>query len=257
MNGFCPLASGSKGNSMYLGTKDTKVLIDAGISVKQLAARLQEIQVDIEDIDAVLVTHEHTDHVKGLSALCSKYGIPVFANSETAKAILPYCTQVPKFKIFSTGETFEFGDIEIHPFSIQHDAMDPVAFTFQIGPLKVGLCTDLGFASTLVVHQLQDCDYLCIEANHQPSMVHASSRPMVYKQRVLSRQGHLSNEASAELISSVFHEKLKHVYLAHLSSECNAPDLALKIVEETLNKNQQRTSLSIAYQEQISQPVLF
>lgn len=252
MKGFCPLASGSKGNAIYLGTGETKILIDAGISLKALRTRLEEIKVDPSDIDAVLVTHEHSDHIKGLSALCGKYDIPVFANSETAKAIVSSFAQIPRFKIFSTGETFEFGDIEIHPFSIQHDAIDPVAFTFKIGSLKVGLCTDLGFASSLVLHQLKDCDYLCLEANHQPSMVHACSRPFVYKQRVLSRQGHLSNEASAEVISAVFHDQLKHVYLAHLSSECNSPDLALKIVEETLGQRGQKTQISIAYQDQIS-----
>lgn len=257
MKGFCPLASGSKGNAIYLGTDQTKILIDAGLSLKSLTARLAEIQVDIADIDAVLITHEHTDHIKGLSALCNKWGIPVFANRETAQAIVPSCRQIPKFKIFSTGETFQFGDIEIHPFSIQHDAMDPVAFTFRLDSLKVGLCADLGFASSLVLHQLQNCNYLYLEANHQPSMVHSSLRPMVYKQRVLSRQGHLSNEDSAEVISHVYHKELRHVYLAHLSSECNTPELALKIVGETLEKRDQVVSLSVACQDVPSLPMYF
>ena len=257
MKGFCPLASGSKGNAIYLGTEKTKILIDAGISVKDLTARLQTINVDLSEIEAVLITHEHGDHIRGLSALCSRLGIPVFANKETAQAIIPLCREVPKFKIFSTGETFLFGDIEIHPFSIQHDAMDPVAFTFQFDGLKVGLCADLGFASSLVLSRLQLCDYLYIEANHQPSMVHSSTRPMVYKQRVLSRQGHLSNEESALVISSVYHDKLKHVYLAHLSSECNTPELALKIVGEMLERNRQKTQVSVATQDVPSQPILF
>ncbi len=257
MKGFCPLASGSKGNSIYLGTDKTKILIDAGLSVKALTARLAEIQVDISEIEAVLITHEHGDHIKGLSALCSKLGIPVFTNKETAQAILPSCREIPKFKIFSTGETFQFGDIEIHPFSIQHDAMDPVAFTFQFDGLKVGLCADLGFASSLVLSRLQLCDYLYLEANHQPSLVYSSLRPMVYKQRVLSRQGHLSNEESALVISSVYHEKLKHVYLAHLSSECNTPELALKIVGDLLERNGKQVPLSIAKQDVPSVPMLF
>lgn len=257
MEGFCPLASGSKGNAIYLGSGNTKILIDAGLSLKALTARLEEINVDIADISAVLITHEHGDHIKGLSALCSKWQIPVFANRETAKAIIPSCREMPKFKIFSTGETFQFGDIEIHPFSIQHDAIDPVAFTFQIDSLKVGLCADLGFASSLVLKQLQRCDYLYIEANHQPSMVHSSLRPMVYKQRVLSRQGHLSNEDSSEVISHVYHEGLKHVYLAHLSSECNTPELALKVVGEALEKEQKKVSISVASQEKPSLISLF
>lgn len=257
MKGFCPLASGSKGNSIYLGTDKTKILIDAGLSVKALTARLEAIEVDISEIDAVLITHEHGDHIKGLSALCSKFGIPVFANKETAQALLPYCREVPKFKIFSTGESFQFGDIEINPFSIQHDAMDPVAFTFRFDGIKVGLCADLGFASSLVLSQLQLCDYLYIEANHQPSMVHSSLRPMVYKQRVLSRQGHLSNEESAYVISSVHHSNLKHVYLAHLSSECNTPELALKIVGDALERAGKSVPISVASQEIASLPSVF
>jgi phosphoribosyl 1,2-cyclic phosphodiesterase len=257
MQGFCPLASGSKGNAIYLGTQKTKILIDAGLSLKTLTARLAEIQVDISEIDAVLITHEHTDHVKGLSVLWNKWKIPIFANKETAGSLLPLFQEVPKFKIFSTGEPFEFGDIEIHPFSIQHDAIDPVAFTFRWEGMKIGLCADLGFASSLVLNQLQSCDYLYLEANHQPSLVYSSSRPMVYKQRVLSRQGHLSNEESAEVISNIYHDQLKHVYLAHLSSECNTPELALKVVGESLEAKKQKVSLSIASQEQVSKLIVF
>ena len=129
MKGFCPLASGSKGNAIFLGTEHTKILIDAGISAKIVAERLDLIGVAITDIDAILITHEHTDHIKGLSSLALRYNIPVFANSDTAKSIVEILGEAPKFKIFSTGETFEFGDIEVHPFSIQHDTLDPVAFT--------------------------------------------------------------------------------------------------------------------------------
>lgn len=256
MEGFCPLASGSKGNCIYLGTKRTKILIDAGISSKIIEQRLEEIKVDINDIDAILVTHEHTDHIKGIQTLGAKRKIPIFANSDTAKAIYETMDECPKFKIFSTGESFEFGDIEIHPFSIQHDAVDPVAFTIRYDGLKLGFCTDLGFATSLVANQLVECDYLYLESNHQPSMVHASSRPDVYKKRVLSRQGHLSNEECAELLSKIVHSKLKHVYLAHLSEECNSPQLALKIVQEKL-KGSEHLHVSIAHQDEISLTTYF
>lgn len=257
MNGFCPLASGSKGNCIYLGTKKTKILIDAGISGKATAMRLAEIDVDLTDIDAILITHEHTDHIKGLQALACRMGIPVFANSDTAKGIIALMKECPKFKIFSTGETFEFGDIEIHPFTVQHDTLDPVAFTIRTGDLKLGFCTDIGFVTSLVSNQLQNCDYLYIEANHQPSMVHASSRPMIYKQRVLGRQGHLSNEDCAHLLASVLHPGLKHVHLAHLSSECNAPNLALEIVQKKIEEKGYQIDLSIAYQDKISRKIDF
>ena len=257
MKGFCPLASGSKGNSIYLGTENTKILIDAGLSGKAIISRLQEINVDIGDIDAILITHEHGDHIQGLKVLAYRMGIPVFANTETAKGIVGIFHDCPKFKIFSTGETFEFGDLEIHPFSIQHDTLDPVAFTIKTGALKMGFCTDLGFVTSLVSNKLQYCDYLYLEANHQPSMVHASARPMVYKQRVLGRSGHLSNEACGQLLSHVAHEGLKHVHLAHLSSECNTPEVALKVIRDILNEKGIDLDMCVAPQEMISKAIYF
>lgn len=257
MKGFCPLASGSKGNCLYVSSGTTKLLIDAGISGKATQERLRSINVDISEIDAILITHDHGDHIQGLRMLALKMGIPVFANAETAKGIVDYLHDCPKFKIFTTGETFEFGDIEIHPFSIQHDTMDPVAFTLRTGGTKLGVCADLGFATTLVQHQLQACDYLYLEANHEPDMVHASSRPMVYKQRVLSRTGHLSNEACGRLLSHVHHPELKHVHLAHLSSECNTPEMAIGVVRRVLAEQNLSVKLSVAHQDLVSQAVLF
>ncbi len=257
MIGFCPLASGSKGNCIYLGTSRTKILIDAGLGPRAVTERLATLGISLSDIEAILITHEHADHIKGLSGLACKTGIPVFANGETAKAILAELDETPKMRIFSTGETFEFGDLEIHPFSIQHDTLDPVAFTIQAEGHKVGICADLGCATTLVTRHLQNCDYLYVEANHQPSMVHACNRPMIYKQRVLGRQGHLSNQECADLIALVAHGGLKHIHLAHLSSECNHPDLALKIVQEKLDEIGLNVPLSVAWQDRPSQPVLF
>ncbi len=250
---FCPLASGSRGNCLYLATEKTRILIDAGLSVKAIAERLAMIGAKLEEIQGILVTHDHVDHVRGISLLAAKLKIPVFANSDTARGILQINRGVAlPFKIFSTGEAFVFNDLEIHPFSIQHDTLDPVAFTIQIGDTKIGICTDLGCVTTLVRSHLQNTNYLYLEANHQPSMVHACNRPMIYKQRVLSRQGHLSNEECADLIESIFHDNLKHIYLAHLSSECNHPDLALAIVQNKLTSLKAQTQLSIAWQEEPS-----
>jgi phosphoribosyl 1,2-cyclic phosphodiesterase len=257
MYGFCPLASGSKGNCIYLGTKKTKLLIDAGISTKAIKERLAEINVDISEIDAIIVSHEHTDHILGLKVLALKHNIPIIANSLTAKAILDHLHECPKFKIFITGESFEFQDLEIHPFSIQHDAVDPVAFTFRFDGLKLGVCTDLGFVTSLVRNHLLECNVLYVEANHKPSMVHSSSRPMSYKQRVLGRTGHLSNEACGELLSHVAHDGLKQVYLAHLSSECNSPEVALSTVASILEQHGITTRIAIAHQETNSIPTYF
>ncbi|HEY2810237.1 MAG TPA: MBL fold metallo-hydrolase [Rhabdochlamydiaceae bacterium] len=257
MIGFCPLASGSKGNCIYVGTRKTKILIDAGLTAKAIRERLRQIEVKLEEIDAILITHEHTDHIRGLEILSGSLAIPILANSDTAQAICSILPKPPKFKIFTTGEIFEFGDIEVYPFSIQHDAVDPVGFTLKVSACKIGVCADLGFATTLVANALKGCDYLYVESNHQPHMVHASMRPAIYKQRVLSRQGHLSNEECAELIEKVYHPQLKHIHLAHLSSECNAPDLALKIIQEKLLRLQAQTEVSIAFQDSVSRSVLF
>ncbi len=256
MKGFCPLASGSKGNALYVGTKHTKVLIDAGLSARMIKKKLEEINVDLADIDAIVITHEHSDHIRGLAILGCKMGIPVFANSDTARAIYESIGDAPKFKIFSTGETFEFGDIAFDPFSIQHDAMDPVGFILRLNSIKLGICADLGFATSLVVSKLQECDYLYLEANHQVEMVHSCPRPAIYKQRVLGRLGHLSNAQAAELLEQILHPKLKAVYLAHLSSECNVPELAKKLIQEMLQKQNAKVEVSIAHQDQISRQII-
>lgn len=257
MKGFCPLASGSKGNCIYLGTDQKKILIDAGLSGKAIKERLATLQIDISEIDAILVTHEHYDHIQGLKVLALRHGIPVFANSETAKGIAGALRDCPKFKIFSTGETFEYGDLEIHPFSIQHDTLDPVAFTIKTCGLKLGFCADLGFATSLVSSQLKECDYLYLEANHDPDMVHRSLRPMVYKQRVLSRTGHLSNEACGQLLREVYHDKLKHVHLAHASAECNDHAIALRDASKYLEEENIRVEMAMAFQAEISKAIAF
>jgi phosphoribosyl 1,2-cyclic phosphodiesterase len=257
MIGFCPLASGSRGNCIYLGTGETRLLIDAGLSGKAIKERLAQIGVAIEEIDAVLVSHEHHDHIQGLKVLSGRLSKPILTNQPTAYAIQGAMAKPPSFKLFSTGETFFFKDLEIHPFSIQHDAEDPVAFTIKFRDIKIGVCTDLGFATQVVKQHLKECDYLYVESNHEPSMVHACPRPHSYKQRVLSRTGHLSNTSCAELIESVYHQKLKHVYLAHLSSECNSSTKALQVVNAHLEKSQVKLSISVAAQETVSMPILF
>ncbi len=239
-----------------MASATTKLLIDAGISLKQIKERLESIGESIENIDAVLITHEHSDHIRGLDMIIKRYQIPVLANAQTAKALTYSLKQTPKYKIFSTGESFEFGDILVHPFSIQHDTVDPVAITAVIDNVKFGICTDLGFATSLVKKHLEGCDCLYIESNHEPSMVHASPRPMIYKQRVLSRQGHLSNEACATLIREVSHKDLKYVYLAHLSSECNHPDVALMKSKSVLDELLIQAKVSIAYQDKISEKAM-
>lgn len=249
---ICPLASGSKGNSLYIRGGSTQILIDAGLSYKQLEKRLHDIQVKVSEIDAVVVTHEHIDHIKGITSLSRKLGIPIFANSDTAKAMYEILGVPLSFKIFCTGESFEYGEFFFSPFGLQHDAVNPVGFAIETEGWKIGICTDLGSVTSIVRKELQNCHLLYVEANHQPTMVHACSRPISYKQRVLSRQGHLSNEECADLISSVLHPNLKQIYLAHLSSECNVPRLAKEIIEKRLQALGYSVPISIAHQDRVS-----
>ncbi|MBU6383289.1 MAG: MBL fold metallo-hydrolase [Verrucomicrobia bacterium] len=257
MFGFLPLASGSKGNCLFVGSQTTRVLIDAGLSCTAILQRLAEASIDPHTIQAILITHEHSDHIQGLPLLARKLGVPVLANADTAKGIYAALGERPKFKIFTTGETFQFGDLVVHPFSVPHDTLDPVAFTIQTGGIKLGICTDLGHATSLIKKQLERCDFLYLEANHDPSMVHASNRPAMLKQRILGKSGHLSNEQCAELLIAVFHPGLKHVHLAHLSSECNAEERALAVVSEALKAKQLSVELSIAYQDRSAKAILF
>jgi phosphoribosyl 1,2-cyclic phosphodiesterase len=255
VRGFCPLASGSKGNALLFKTQTTCILIDAGISTKTILEKLEQLQVDPSTLQAILVTHEHTDHIAGIPLLSERFQIPVLANGDTAKGLVHALGMRPRFKIFSTGETFAFGDLEIHPFTIPHDTLDPVAFTLRTGGLKVGICTDLGHVTSQVQKQLEKCDYLVLESNHEPSMVHACARPQVYKSRVLGKQGHLSNEACAELLKKIAHPKLKHVHLAHLSSECNAPLVALEKAAAALAGS--KIEVSIAPQAEMGKAIHF
>jgi len=255
MIGFCPLASGSRGNSIYFGSKKTKILIDVGISFFQLQLRLSEINVNIKDIKAILITHEHSDHISGLRILTQKFNIPVFANSETAKAIYNNLHFLPKFKIFTTYEEFEFEDLKILPFSVQHDTLDPVGFIIKNQNLKFGFCADLGFVTSLIKKILSDCDYLYIEANHHTPFVQTSNRSFVYKQRVLSKQGHLSNDDCINLLDEILHPNLKHIHIAHISEECNSKILISNMITNLLKRKKLNVEFSITFQDKVSKKI--
>jgi phosphoribosyl 1,2-cyclic phosphodiesterase len=181
-------------------------------------------------------------------------GIPVIANGETAKAIESMAPCRMRFKLFTTGESFQMGDLEIHPFSVQHDAVDPVGFTMKYGQTRLGFCTDLGMVTSLVAAQLAECNYLYLESNHDEELVRMSKRPDIYKVRVLGRQGHLSNNDCAQLLRTVMHDGLRHVHLAHLSQECNRPQLALDTIRQLLGSR--CPPLSVAPQETIGERVI-
>ena len=253
---FCPLSSGSKGNSVLLKTAQATVLFDAGLSARNLKNKLEQFNIELSEIDAIFISHEHHDHTAGVRLLGTTHTIPIIANYLTAEAIVDEIGECPRLKIFTTDEPFDFLDLHILPFSIRHDGIDPVAFTVETEGKKIGICTDLGLVTKTVLHNLSSCDLLYIEANHQVEMVHASSRNDLYKRRVLSTIGHLSNEQAGQTIVSVASEKLQMVYLAHMSLECNTPQKALQTVSEILDKNSMKVPLRLAEQQKTAEALL-
>jgi phosphoribosyl 1,2-cyclic phosphodiesterase len=233
---LCVLASGSSGNSTFIGTATTRILIDAGLSAKKITERLAEIGEHPENLDAICVTHEHGDHIAGIRVLQRKYRTPVYANAGTLEGIRAahkgshelLCCQ------FATGSAFQIGDLSMEPFSVSHDAYEPVGFVIRNGIGAIGVATDIGIVTNLLRQKLRACDVVVIEANHEESMVHEAPRPWSLKQRILSNQGHLSNRASAELIAEIAGEGLQHLFLAHLSADCNSPSRARRVFETVL-----------------------
>ena len=234
---LCVLASGSSGNCTFISTETTRILIDAGLSAKRTTERLAEIGERVEDLDAICVTHEHSDHIAGLRVLQKKYGVAVYANAGTLDGIRANKKQAEvKGCQFTTGSKFEIGDLSLEPFSVSHDAYEPVGFVIRSDAHTIGLATDVGIVTNLLREKLRECRVVVIEANHDEELVHASPRPWSLKQRILSNQGHLSNRASAELIAEVAGEGLMHLFLAHLSSDCNSPTHARHMFETVLAK---------------------
>ena len=231
----CVLASGSSGNSIYVASRKTRILIDAGLSAKQIALRLDQIGVAPESINGICVSHEHGDHVNGIRVLQKRHRIPVYANAGTLNGIMrqPKAHEISA-KIFQTGSAFEIGDITIEPFSVPHDAYEPVGFRLQAEETSVGIATDLGMATALIRDKLKGCRAIILESNHDEDLLREAPRPWPLKQRIRSRQGHLSNIDAARLITESATSELEHVFLAHLSSDCNTPDTALRTVASQL-----------------------
>lgn len=232
---ICILGSGSAGNAIYVASKTTRILIDAGLSARQVALRLNELEVTPEQIDGICISHEHGDHINGLRVLQKRHGIPVYANAGTLNGIRRQNSpEQLAVKVFQTGSLFQIGDLNIEPFSVPHDALEPVGFRLQTDDMAVGVVTDLGVATTLVREKLRGCHALIVESNHDEDLLQEAPRPWSLKQRIRSRQGHLSNIAAAELIAECAGEQLEHVFLSHLSSDCNTPEIALETVASQL-----------------------
>ena len=221
------LGSGSNGNCTYLETEETRLLIDAGLSGRQIRQRMLTIGRAPEDLHGILITHEHTDHINGLVVLAAKLGIPVYCNRLTREAIEAATESSMSFRMFETGSRFAVGDVEVETFSVPHDAYDPVGFLIHTHAGRIGFLTDLGYATKLIIQRVRTANVLLLETNHDLKLLQDDPhRPWSVKQRILSRHGHLSNEAAAEVAEQIVSADLNRVYLGHLSGDCNRPELA-------------------------------
>ncbi len=238
---FCALASGSSGNCIYVGHDDTRLLVDAGISGKKIAEGLAEVSVLPEQIQGILITHDHCDHIQGAAVFARKYNVPLYGTALTLEAIERQARcAVPKslLKVIAADRPFDIGSIEVRPFTISHDALDPVSYTLSAGGRKVGFATDLGIYTDYTVEALSGCDALYIEANHDVNMLMLGTYAYSTKLRIDSPLGHLSNEACAELIEKVRSERLKNIVLGHISKENNLEELAYETVRLALREDE-------------------
>ena len=232
---ICLLASGSKGNSLLVESGQTRLLIDAGISARELRKRLELVGVDVESLSALLITHEHTDHVRGLGPLVRQLNLPVYLQTDLAGK-LPDVGKPECVHEFADGEDFALNDLTVRPFAITHDSLAPVGFTLSGEQGKIGIATDLGVATRLVTDCLQGCRALVLETNHDEEMLRDGPYPWKLKQRVRSNHGHLSNKAGGSLLQSLLWQGLDTVFLGHLSETNNSPKLALDAVNRVLDE---------------------
>ena len=232
------LGSGSAGNAALIATDHCKLLVDGGLSARQLVVRLELCGVKAEQLDGVLLTHEHGDHVCGLEVLCRKFHVPIYCNALTAEAIRSGCDSLGRhrnWRIFRTGADFSICDISVQTFPVPHDAVEPVGYAFHAGKCGLGFITDLGYPTKMLVERLREVHTLVIETNHDEKLLQACQyRPWPVKQRIMSRHGHLSNAAAAGVIEQLLPGKIERVVLGHLSRDCNSPELAVGAVRNRL-----------------------
>jgi phosphoribosyl 1,2-cyclic phosphodiesterase len=229
------LGSGSSGNSALVCHEETRILVDAGLSARQLCERLGSLGVDPDSLSAIVLTHEHGDHTRGLGVFCKKRKLAVYATMRTAAVVREGLAAPVAWKQFEAGDSFRIAGVEVHSFPIPHDAVDPVGYLFDCGSSRLGVVSDLGHVTRLVQERLRGVDTLFAEANYDEALLaNDTKRPWATKQRISNRHGHLSNAQAAELVSAIAGERLHRVVLGHLSSDCNQPDIAHSTVAKAL-----------------------
>ena len=251
MFNFCSLYSGSSGNSLFIETKNTKLLVDAGVSSKKIETALNDINVDPKSLDGILITHEHIDHVQGLGTLSKKFDLPVFVNQETLDAMPKQRDKISdkNIKTFKVSDKFEIGDLKIKPFSIPHDAANPCGFNIFKDNKKISIATDIGHMTNPILKSLEESLFIMLEANYDPEILRCSSYPFTLKSRIAGPIGHLPNEMAGKTISHLLKYGLKNAMLGHLSKESNFPELAYQTVVDELisnNYNENTINLSVA-----------
>ncbi len=256
---FCVLASGSSGNAALVFTGTTRILVDAGLSMRELRKRLAAIGESLECIDAILITHEHTDHVSGLPVLARNKDVrAVIHMTRLTGPAIDWGERLPeRLECFQAGAGFRIGDIEVQSFSIPHDAIDPVGFVFEAEGVRIGIATDLGYIPASIKFHLRRADLLLLEANHDLDMLKVGPYPWSVKQRVMSRVGHLSNLVMSEYLLEDLDTCTSKLILGHLSEHNNHPEIVRLVAAQSLEERGMATSLAIAEQHRPSEVFCF
>lgn len=255
---FCNLFSGSSGNSTYIESSKTKLLIDVGVSCQKITNALSSLGVSISDINGILISHEHSDHIKGSEIIAKKYNIPIYATTKTWEAMSKYKINDSLKKFFVPEKQFKIGDIKVLPFSIPHDAADPCAFSLFSGTKKITIATDIGHIDDELIKKMYDSDILLIESNYDRDTLLCGPYPYLLKKRIQSDHGHLSNEMAGKAIKKLYENGVSNIILGHLSKENNFPELAYQTSLNEINSSSCNLPfcLSVAKRDEIDDVIM-
>ena len=257
MFNFCSLYSGSSGNCLFVENDNTRLLIDAGVSLKKIEEGLKNLNIDPSSLDGILVTHEHSDHIQSLGNLSKKFDLPVYANQKTIDAMPKQIEKIADKNIhkFNINENFSINDMEINPFSIPHDAADPCGFNISSHNKKISIATDIGHIENDILRKLEGSSFILLESNYDPEVLKYTKYPYLLKQRIAGPNGHLSNEVAGKVISHLLKNGLNTAMLGHLSKESNIPALAYQTVVDEIISNGidiSKLNLSVASRDKSS-----
>ena len=253
---FCNLFSGSTGNCTYIASDNTKILIDAGVSCARISKALCELHTSLDEIDAILITHEHSDHTKGISTIAKKYHIPIYTSQKTWEMMANLKIAEVYQLTFTPNNKFEIGDFKIFPFSIPHDAIDPCGFSILADNKKITLATDIGHLTKELVSYMEHSDILLLESNYDTETLKCGSYPYFLKERILGKNGHLSNDIASKAVCYLCKKGVNNIILGHLSKENNFPELAYQTAINELNAENLTCNLTVANRDCIDIPLI-